>query len=32
MLPTSTEAIVCNAHHLTEATTLLHGVLNLRRH
>jgi hypothetical protein len=27
-----TEATVCSAHHLAEATTLLPGVLNLRRH
>jgi hypothetical protein len=31
-LPTSTEATVRSAHHLAKATTLLIGVLDLRRH
>jgi hypothetical protein len=32
MIPTSTEDTVCSAHHLVEATTLLLGVLDHRRH
>jgi hypothetical protein len=31
-VPASTEATVCNAHHLVEATTLLLAVLDHRRH
>jgi hypothetical protein len=31
-LPTSTEAIVCSAHYVAEATTLLPRVLDLRCH
>jgi dsDNA-binding SOS-regulon protein len=31
-LSTRTEATVCSAHHLAEATTLLPGVLDLHRH
>jgi hypothetical protein len=32
MLSTRTEATIRSAHHLAEATTLLLGVLDLRRH